>query len=121
MTDRVTIALEGIELWGHCGVSVEERFVGQRIIVDVRLLQPTTKALASDELADTIDYGVVTALVDAAVERAEYKLIEHLASVIADDLLAELPVDEVLVTVRKPAPPVGLPVTAAFVELARQR
>jgi dihydroneopterin aldolase len=40
--------------------------------------------------------------------------------VIADDLLAALPVAEVRVTVRKPSPPVGLPVAAARVEVVRR-
>ena len=120
MADDLTIALEGIELWCHCGVSAEERAVEQRLVVDVFLRPATTRALASDELADTIDYGTATALVHAAVERGEYKLIEHLASVIADDLLAALAIAEVRVTVRKPSPPVGLPVAAARVEVVRR-
>jgi dihydroneopterin aldolase len=120
MADDLTIALEGIELWGRCGVSAEERAVEQRLVVDVFLRPTTTRALASDELADTIDYGTVAALAYAAVERGEYKLIEHLAAVIADDLLAALAVAEVRVMVRKPSPPVGLPVAAARVEVVRR-
>ena len=120
MPDDLTISLEGIELWSHCVVSAEERAVAQRLFVDVLLQPPATQALVSDELADTIDYGAVAALVNAAVERGEYKLIEHLASVIADDLLAMLAVAEVRVTVRKPLPPVGLPVAAARVEVVRR-
>ena len=102
-------------------MSDEERAVGQRLLVDVRLAPRTAAALASDDLADTIDYGVVTTVVARAVSAAEYKLIERLAAVIADDLLAALPVDEVIVTVRKPAPPVSVPVAAARVEVARRR
>ena len=120
MPDDLTISLEGIELWSHCGVSAEERAVEQRLIVDVLMRPPARQALVSDELADTIDYGTAAALVYAAVERGEYKLIEHLASVIADDLLAALPLIEVRVTVRKPSPPVGLPVSAACAELVRR-
>ncbi len=118
---ELSIALEGIELWGHCGVSDEERAVGQRLLVDVRLSPRTAAALTSDALDDTIDYGGVTTIVERVVGGAEYRLIERLAAVIADDLLAALPVDEVTVTVRKPAPPVSVPVAAARVEVARRR
>lgn len=121
MPDELIIALEGIELWGHCGVTAEERVVGQRLVVDVRMRPQAIQALESDDLVDTVDYGAVTAIVQAAVASGEYKLIERLASVIADDLLALLPVDDALVTVRKPGPPVGVPVAAARVEVSRRR
>jgi dihydroneopterin aldolase len=121
VSDELIIALEGIELWGHCGMTAEERVVGQRLVVDVRLRPQAAHALGSDDLADTVDYGAATAIVEAAVAAGTYKLIERLAAVIADDLLALLPVDEAHVTVRKPAPPVGVPVGAALVEVSRHR
>lgn len=121
MSEELTIALEGIELWGHCGVTAEERVVGQRLVVDVRLRPHVVHALGSDDLADTVDYGAVTAIVEAAVAAGKYKLIERLAAAILEDLLALLPIDEASVTVRKPAPPVGVPVGAAWVEVSRHR
>lgn len=118
---ELTVALEGIELWGHCGVTSEERAVGQRLLVDVRLSPRTAAATSSDDLADTIDYAVVTGVVQRAVDAGEYKLIERLAAVIAGELLQVLPTDDVTVIVRKPAPPVGVPVAAARVEVTRRR
>lgn len=119
--NELSVGLEGIELRGHCGVSSEERAVGQRLVVDVWLSPRAATATASDDLADTVDYGLVASVVERVVGAAEYRLIERLAAVIADELLATLPIDEVKVTVRKPTPPVSVPVAAARVEVARRR
>ena len=37
MNRSLSISVEGIELRGRCGVSAEERAVGQTLVVDVRL------------------------------------------------------------------------------------
>jgi dihydroneopterin aldolase len=112
--------VEGIELWGRCGVSDEERAVGQRIAIDVRLVPVHAPGLVSDELAGTIDYGEVVALVRDAVEGREYRLIERLADEICSRLWSAFALLEAAVVVRKPAPPVGLPIGAAVVEVVRR-
>jgi len=116
----VRIGVEGVELWGRCGVTEEERAVGQRLVVEVRLEPVETSGLRTDDLAGTIDYGAVVALVREAVEGREYRLLERLADEIAARLTVAFAVREVSVTVRKPAPPVGSPIGAAWVEVARR-
>jgi dihydroneopterin aldolase len=117
---HLTIALDGVELRGHCGVTPEERAVGQRIVVDVRLVPRDDPGLETDDLADTVNYSTVTETVRAAVEGREYNLIERLAAVIADELFATHRLSEVSVRVRKPSPPVSIPVAAAWAEVVRR-
>jgi len=116
----VRIGVEGVELWGRCGVTEEERAVGQRLVVDVLLEPVETAGLQTDDLAGTVDYGAVVALVREAVEGSEYRLLERLADEIAGRLTTAFALREVVVTVRKPAPPVGLPIGAARVEVVRR-
>jgi dihydroneopterin aldolase len=119
MTRSLSISVEGIELRGRCGVTAEERAVGQTLVVDVHL-EPTDCAGAlSDELEGTIDYGRVVDLVRGLVEGHEYRLLERLATVIADELWDEFDVRFLEVAVAKPAPPVSIPVTASRVEVVR--
>jgi dihydroneopterin aldolase len=120
MARHVTIGIDGVELRGHCGVSAEERAVGQRIVVDVRLVPREAPGLDSDELAGTVNYSEVTRTVRTAVEGREYNLIERLATVIAEELFAGHRLSEVTVRVRKPAPPVSIPVQAAWAEVTRR-
>jgi dihydroneopterin aldolase len=120
MARHVTIGLDGIELRGHCGVTPEERAVGQRIVVDVSLVPREAPGVDSDDLAGTVNYSEVAETVKAAVEEHEYNLIERLAAVIAEELFAAHHLSEVTVRVRKPAPPVSIPVEAAWAEVARR-
>ena len=100
-----TLRVEGVELWCRCGVTEEERAVGQRLVIDVRLVPEQSPGLATDELAGTIDYGAVVGLVREAVEGHEYRLIERLADEICGRLWGAYALVEAAVTVRKPAPP----------------
>ena len=67
MPRSLSIAVEGIELRGRCGVSDEERAVGQTLVVDVAWSPPTAPARRSDDLAGTVNYSRVVDLVRGIV------------------------------------------------------
>ena len=119
MTRSLTITVEGIELRGRCGVTAEERAVGQVLVVDVRLEPARCPGAESDDLAGTLDYGRIVDLVRGIVEGAEFKLLERLATVLADALWAEADLAFLEVAVAKPSPPVAIPIAAARVEVVR--
>jgi dihydroneopterin aldolase len=120
MTDELTVAVEGIALRGRCGVTVEERAVGQTLVVDVRLTPRSTRAATSDDLDDAVDYGRIVDLVREVVEGGESHLLERLATAIADRIWAAFLLTDLEVAVAKPSPPVAVPVDAARVEVARR-
>ena len=62
------IEIRGIRGFGRHGVFDHERAEGQEFVVDVRLELDTRKAAATDDLADTVNYGVVAEQVHAAIE-----------------------------------------------------
>lgn len=119
MTRSLTIAIEGIELRGRCGVTPEERAVGQTLVVDVRLEPSAHAAALSDDLTDTVDYGRVVTMVRDVVEGGEFHLLERLATVIADEIWEAFSPDLLEVAVTKPSPPVAIPIAAARVEVVR--
>lgn len=115
------IFIEGLELYGHHGVGSEEKVIGQRLLYDVRLTIDDCGAAETDEVDDTVDY---TEVLDVIVEVAtvkSYNLLERLAQVTAETILAKFPIDEVWVQVTKPHPPVecALASVGAAVELQR--
>jgi dihydroneopterin aldolase len=120
VTDELTVAVEGIALRGRCGVTAEERAVGQTLVVDVRLDPRSVRAATSDDLDDAVDYGRVVDLVREVVEGGEFHLLERLATAIADRVWAAFPLSELEVAVAKPDPPVTVPVEAARVEVTRR-
>lgn len=100
------LSLVGLEARGHHGVFDFERREGQTFRVDLTLGLDTRPAAASDDLADTVDYGALAAQVRQAVENDPVDLIETLAQRIADLCLVDPRVAWAEVTVHKPDAPI---------------
>jgi dihydroneopterin aldolase len=121
MAELDRLALKGLRGHGRHGVFAHERAEGQPFVVDVVLGLDTTKAAAGDDLADTVDYGMLSEQVVALIEGEPVDLIETLAQRIADRCLAEHLVDEVEVTVHKPQAPMPVPFDDVTVTIFRSR
>ena len=93
------IELAGIELHGHHGVGEEERRRGQLFVYDIEL--EVGELGADDRIETAVDYRDVAAAV-RTVAAGRFRLLEALATAIADDLAARFPVERVQVRVRKP-------------------
>jgi 7,8-dihydroneopterin aldolase/epimerase/oxygenase len=117
--DRITVT--GIEAFGHHGVLAHEREYGQPFVVDVALEVDLSAAGASDDLADTIDYGALAGDVAAIVGGEPVDLIESVAARIADCGLADARVQAVEVTVHKPAAPIPVVAREVAVTIRRTR
>jgi len=117
-----SIRINGIKGFGYHGVFPEETKNGQDFLVDVELILDLERASKSDDLADTVDYGAICDLVVASITGTPYKLIEKLAGVIADEILAtESLVEIALVTVHKPSAPVNAVTSDINVMVIRTR
>lgn len=114
-----TIAITGLEVFGHHGVLPHERAFGQRFRIDVRLEVDLEAAARSDDLVDTVDYGTLSAEVAAIVGGEPCDLIETVAGRIATRCLDDPRVMGVEVTVHKPNAP--LPVVAEEVAVTLRR
>ncbi len=117
--DRITIT--GIEAFGYHGVLEHERTYGQRFVVDVALGVDLSAAGASDDLADTVDYGTLAAEVADLVTGPPCDLIEALAERIAARCLSDPRVQAAEVTVHKPSAPVPVVAEEVSVTLRRVR
>ncbi|HEY0387718.1 MAG TPA: dihydroneopterin aldolase [Gaiellales bacterium] len=114
------IEIAGLEVFAHHGVHDFERRDGQPFLFDVRLVGPPEAEL-SDRLEDTLDYGAVSDRVVELATGGPYNVLERLAAVIADDLLARFPASAVTVTVHKPKAPIGHPFSDVRVTVHRSR
>lgn len=120
MSDRIEI--RGLRVLCHVGVPDEERASAQPLEVDLDLEVDVADAGASDDVADTVDYGVVSVAVAAAIEGSAHALLERVATVAADAALAsDERVAAVTVAVRKLRPPVPVDVATTGVRLRRTR
>jgi 7,8-dihydroneopterin aldolase/epimerase/oxygenase len=117
--DRVTV--HGLRGRGHHGVFEREREKGQTFLVDVTLGLDTRRAAASDDLADTVNYGEVSEKIVALIEGDPVNLIEVLAARMADVCLEYPLVEEVEVTLHKPDAPITVPFEDVTVTIVRTR
>lgn len=116
-----TITLRGLRYLARHGVTLEERLEPQPFEVDVVLRADLAAAAAADDLASTIDYAAVFAIVGEIVEGRSFRLIEALAAAVADAVLERTAAAEVIVRVRKPRAPLPGPFEHVEVELTRRR
>ena len=119
MTDE--LAVTGIECFAHHGVFDFERREGQVFVVDLVLGIDTGPAAASDDLADTVDYGTLVAEVKAAVERDPVDLIETVAQRITDVCLLDTRVEWARVTLHKPDAPIDATYSDVALTITRTR
>lgn len=117
MTDR--IELRGLKVRGNHGVFEHERRDGQDFFVDITVWIDQVAAAASDDLADTYDYGVLAARAADIVGGPARNLIEKVAAEIADDVMSDERVHAVEVKVHKPSAPI--PLTFADVAVVARR
>lgn len=117
MNDHV--ALTGLRVRGHHGVLPAERTDGQDFVVDAVLELDLRRAGASDDLADTVDYGLLATRLAAVVAGEPVDLLETLAARLAEVCLADGRVVSVEVTVHKPDAPIGVPFTDVSVTVIR--
>jgi dihydroneopterin aldolase len=115
------IALTGLRVRGHHGVFDFERRDGQEFVLDVVLEVSTTAAAASDDLADTVDYGALAETATAVVAGPPRQLIEAVAAEVADRVLADARVAAVEVTLHKPQAPITVPFDDVAVVVRRER
>lgn len=115
------IALGGLEAFGRHGVLPAERAHGQRFLIDAVLRLDTRAAAAADDLAVTVDYGTLAQQLVAVVEGEPVQLLETLAARLADVCLAAPLVEQVEITVHKPAAPMPVPFDDVAVTITRNR
>jgi dihydroneopterin aldolase len=118
---EVFIEIEGLELQGFHGATLEERKRGQPFLFDV-LLVAHDAGIRTDELGDTIDYTQVVACIRDVSDGRRFNLIEALAAAVADEIIERFDVSRVRVRVRKPEVVLEAPAehTAASVERSRR-
>ncbi len=115
------IELTGLRVRGYHGVFDHERRDGQEFVVDLVVGMDLAPAAASDDLAETLDYGALAQRAAAIVGGPAHDLIETVAGRIADDVLTDPRVREVEVTLHKPTAPIPLTFADVAVVVHRSR
>lgn len=114
------ILLEGMEFYAYHGYYDHEREKGNYFTVDLKVNADLSKAAVTDNLDDTLDYGVFYEVIKKEMEIPS-KLLEHVAGRILEKLSTDTKAEEIEITISKKNPPVSGKATRSAVTLTYKK
>ncbi len=114
------IRIDNLEVYAYHGVYPEENERGQEFYVNAILYTDTRAAGLADDLGLSTNYGEVCHFITEWMQEHTCKLIETVAETLAKEiLLCFRLVKEIVIEIRKPEAPVGLPFESVSVRIKR--
>ncbi len=115
------ITLSGLRFHACHGVMPQERQTGGSFVVDLQVRCDLMKAVCSDNVEDSLNYGALYEVVKEEMTQPSH-LLEHVAGRIAHRVLETFrQADLAVVTVTKENPPMGADLKGASVTLVVSR
>ena len=114
------IVIKGLRIFAYHGVNPEEKEKGQPFVLDSTLNCDLSLPGATDDLNDTVIYSRVAKTATRVMLAQKDDLIERAASRVAEAVLAEFPVREVTVRLKKPRAPIAGDFEYVAVEITRR-
>jgi len=105
--DAVTdyVSVRDLSVAAVIGVHPREREIEQTLVFSVDMVPEAaqvSRAAATDDLADALDYSAVAEVIATVVRAGRFQLIETAADRVAERLLADFPVARLRLELRKP-------------------
>ena len=111
------IHINNIRLHARHGVLPQEQLTGNDYIINVRVGYDISRAMQTDDVADTLNYAEVYNIIKKEMSTPS-KLIEHVAGRIADRLLDHYDdINSIMLRITKCNPPMGADCDGAGVEI----
>jgi len=110
------VLIEGLEVRTVIGIYDWEREIRQTVRLDLEMAWDISKAGKSDDIADTLDYKMVSKRLIEYVEASSFGLIEALAEACAQIVLQEFSVPWVRLKMSKPGAVRGSENVAVLIE-----
>ena len=115
------VHIDGIHLHARHGVLPQEQLTGNDYIINVRASYDISRAMQTDDVADTLNYAEVYNIIKEEMS-VPSKLIEHVAGRIADRLMDSYSqISSVMLRITKCNPPMGADCDGAGVEILVKR
>ena len=110
-----------MRFYAYHGVMEQERRVGGEYLVTLSVEADLSRAVASDDVADTVNYAQLYDVVAREMGQPS-KLLEHVAGRIGQRVLETFPqVESLCVRITKCNPPMGADCKGASVEIKVKR
>lgn len=115
MSDDI-VFIEDLRIQTVIGVFDWEREITQTVSLDLEMAYDITRAAASDDIGETLDYKAVAKRLIQFVEGSEFQLVEALAEHCAGIVLEEFPVRRVRLKLSKPGAVRGSSAVGVIIE-----
>jgi 7,8-dihydroneopterin aldolase/epimerase/oxygenase len=113
------IEIEEMEFYAYHGHYEEERVVGNRFLLDLRIEADCDKAANSDRIKDAMNYQVAYKIIREQMLKKSH-LLENIAKRILDALYENLEgIQKATIRVRKMNPPMGGQIKSVSVTMSR--
>ncbi len=96
------IRIKDLRLRTIIGFKEWEREKKQDITINLAIETKAERAVETDDIADTIDYKVITKKIIDGVEKSDFNLLEKLAGFILDIVMTDERVDRCTIEIDKP-------------------
>ena len=101
------VALIGAEFFAYHGFYEEERRIGNKYIVDIKIQTEFTSSIDDDDLAKTVDYEQLYSILRFEMD-VPSKLLEHVAGRILHAVYQQFPfIQRLEIGIAKQNPPIG--------------
>lgn len=123
MDDYRLIRIEELEVFAHHGVFDFETEKGQNFYINSELMLTNTReSILSDDLNASVNYAEVCEFFTEYMKNNTCKLLERIAEQLCTELLNRYDlVESVILEIRKPEAPIGLPFGSVSVERKMSR
>lgn len=117
----IKVALQGVKFFAYHGFYPEEQILGSHFVVDVSVEFSQHHHYNDDEIAYTVNYEQIYAMVDAEMKHTR-KLLETVVQGITDRAKSAYPFAQTIITsITKLNPPLPGDVTASFIQITYQK
>lgn len=101
------VALLGVEFYAYHGFYEEERRIGNKYIVDIKVQTDFTGSILDDNLDKTVDYEKLYTILKMEMD-VPSKLLEHVAGRVMDKVYqAFSSIKKIEIAIAKQNPPIG--------------
>jgi dihydroneopterin aldolase len=114
------VFIEDLRIQTVIGIFDWEREITQTISLDLQMAFDISRAAASDDIVDTLDYKAVSKRLIQFVEGSEFQLVEALAEHCASIVLNEFPVTWLNLKLSKPGAVRGSSAVGVIIERGQQ-